>query len=131
MSSSAAVSTSGSQHPPGTIVHLITLKYAPHVSEEAKQDTAADFLALKDKCRLPDGTTYIQSFDGGPNNSPIGLEKGMEYAFVLTFKSGEARDYYEAEDPAHQAFKAVILPNISDISVFDFETGAFARRTLG
>ena len=111
---------------------------------------ASAFMALKDGCRLPDGSRYIVSIDGGNNNSPEGLSKGMEvgycrlpckgrsvmslvimpfqHAFVATFRSTEERDYYLDTDPVHQAFKASIAEKVSDVVVFDFSSGEFTRR---
>lgn len=133
MSGLAAVpqSTAAGSHPQGTIIHIVLFKYAPHVAAEAKHEVAAAFLALKEKSRLPDGSTFIQSIDGGVNSSPEGLSKGLEHAYVVTFRSAKERDYYLDEEPEHQAFKQLLQGKVSDITVFDFESGDFARRILG
>ena len=127
-------------------------QYAPKVTAETKHHVSTAFLALKDACHLPDGSKYILSVDGGLNNSPEGHTKGMEvrpapltriyaahcaplallqHAYVLAFRSTAERDYYLDVDPAHQAFKASIAEKVSDVVVFDFESGDFARRTVG
>ncbi|EKM50331.1 uncharacterized protein PHACADRAFT_264944 [Phanerochaete carnosa HHB-10118-sp] len=113
----------------GATVHVVMFQYAPDVSAATRQHVAAAFLALQDACRLPgSGARYIQSIDGGLNTSPEGHTKGMEHAYVLTFRSAHERDYYLDADPAHQAFKASIADKVSDAVVFDFESGDFARR---
>ena len=53
-------------------------QYAPEVTASTKNNVSAAFLALKDLCRLPNGSKYIQSIDGGLNNSPEGRTKDME-----------------------------------------------------
>jgi len=111
----------------GGIVHIVMFQYHPTVSALTTNNVSSAFIALKDSCHLPDGSRYIVSIDGGRNNSPEGFGKGMEHAFVVTFRSLAERDYYLDRDPAHQIFKASIREKVSDILVFDFESGEFER----
>lgn len=129
-------------------MHIVLFQYGPEITASTKNNVSAAFLALKDACRLPDGSRYVLSIDGGLNNSPEGLAKGMEvrrapvshpshltcsadqHGFVLAFRSAAERDYYLDEDPAHQAFKASIAEKVVDAVVLDFESGEFARRAL-
>ena len=53
-------------------------QYGPEVSTSTKNNVTAAFIGLKEACRLPDGSKYILSIDGGLNNSPEGHTKGME-----------------------------------------------------
>ena len=54
----------------------------------------------------------------GHSSSPEGLEDGLEYGFVLTFESPQARDSYLI-DPHHRAVGDVIGDNAQRIVVFD------------
>ena len=140
-------------------------QFGPSVTSTTKSNVSSAFVALKDSCRLLDGSRYIVSIDGGLNNSPEGQGKGFEvspivpvlssplckrrlavtrtfrhflrpcsyiskHAYVLTFRSVAERDYYLDRDPAHQIFKASIAEKVSDVLVFDFESGEFARNAL-
>ena len=62
----------------GTIVHIVMFQYKPTITTTTKNDVSSAFVALKDACRLPDGSKYVVSVDGGLNNSPEGKAKGME-----------------------------------------------------
>lgn len=62
----------------GQIVHIVLFQYAPSVTASTKNNVSSAFIALKDSCRLLDGSRYIVSIDGGLNNSPEGAGKGME-----------------------------------------------------
>ena len=67
----------------GTIVHMVMFRYQPTLSQSTKNDVASAFLALKDSCRLPDGSRYIVSLDGGSFASPEGRGKGLEVSSNL------------------------------------------------
>ncbi|THG94524.1 hypothetical protein EW026_g6968 [Hermanssonia centrifuga] len=112
---------------PGETVHIVLFQYSPSVTASVKHDVSHAFMALKDTCRLPDGSKYILSIDGGLNTSPEEKTKGMEHAFVVTFRTARERDYYLDQDAAHQVFKASIAEKVQDVVVFDFESGQFAR----
>ena len=66
----------------GTIVHMVMFRYQPTLSQSTKNDVASAFLALKDSCRLPDGSRYIVSLDGGSFASPEGRGKGLEVSSI-------------------------------------------------
>ena len=59
-------------------MHIVMFQYKPAVTASVKNDISSAFIALKDSCRLPDGSKYILSLDGGLNNSPEGMTKGLE-----------------------------------------------------
>ncbi|EMR63123.1 putative stress responsive a b barrel domain-containing protein [Eutypa lata UCREL1] len=78
-------------------------------------------LGLKDKCIHPTSQKpYIKSFTGGKDNSPEGLQNGMQYGFVVVFESLEDRDFYVAKDEAHQAFVKSASPIIEKATVLDY-----------
>ena len=63
----------------------------------------------------------ILSYERGVNNSSEGLTKGLTHAFVLTFKTAKDRDAY-LPHPIHDAFvEKWVKPNISDVTVLDYE----------
>lgn len=69
----------------GAIVHMVMFRYQPTLSQSTKNDVASAFLALKDSCRLPDGSRYIVSLDGGSFTSPEGRGKGLEVSPYYLF----------------------------------------------
>ena len=54
----------------------------------------------------------------GHSSSPEGLEDGLEYGFVVTFESPQARDSYLI-DPHHRVVADAIGDNAQRIVVFD------------
>ena len=54
----------------------------------------------------------------GHSSSPEGLEDGLEYGFVVTFESPQARDAY-LTDPHHRVVADAIGDNAQRIVVFD------------
>lgn len=52
---------------------------------------------------------------------------GPQHAYVVTFRNAAEREYYLDTDPAHVAFKTSIADKVSDVLVFDFESGEFER----
>jgi len=62
----------------------------------------------------------IEDYVSGANNSPEGLTQGYTHGFVMTFGNAEARDAYVSH-PDHERAKAVILPHIESVIIFDFE----------
>jgi len=62
----------------------------------------------------------IEDYVSGANNSPEGMTQGYTHGFVMTFENAEARDAYVSH-PDHERAKAVILPHIESVIIFDFE----------
>ena len=62
----------------------------------------------------------IEDYVSGANNSPEGMTQGYTHGFVMTFENAEARDAYVSH-PDHERVKAVILPHIESVIIFDFE----------
>ncbi|GAA5859002.1 hypothetical protein JCM8547_003963 [Rhodosporidiobolus lusitaniae] len=119
---------------PNIITHIVSLCYKPSTSSAEKHLVGSRFLALQDQCLLPSSWTAAEdqagkpylSVTGGRNNSPEGANKGFEHAWVVTFDSIEARDYYLDTDPVHQDFKAFVKDFVEDVFVVDFEAGVFS-----
>ncbi|GAA5969471.1 hypothetical protein JCM11641_008125 [Rhodosporidiobolus odoratus] len=110
----------------GLITHIVIFKLHPTVSDAERHLLASRFLALQDRCEL-DGKKYL-TVTGGKNNSKEGFEKGLEQAFVVTFETEKARDYYVDTDPAHNEFKELVKDKVADLLVVDFEQGVFCSK---
>jgi hypothetical protein len=48
------------------------------------------------------------------------LADGLTHGFVMTFKDAAARDSY-LPHPEHEKFKALVLPYIEKVVVFDYD----------
>lgn len=53
------------------------------------------------------------------------MQKGLTHGFLIEFASVADRDYYVAKDPAHAKVGQVLLSNMEDIVVVDYEVGVF------
>ncbi|KAI0539985.1 stress responsive A/B barrel domain-containing protein [Xylaria digitata] len=101
--------------------HLVLFQFKADASVEQVEKAYAHMLSLKDSCLHP--TTekpYIKSLTGGKDNSPEGLQNGIQYAFVVEFESIEDRDFYVNNDQAHKAFIANASPIIEKAIVVDY-----------
>ncbi|ROW06617.1 hypothetical protein VMCG_04244 [Cytospora schulzeri] len=108
------------------VIHIVQFQFKEGTSESDKQNVAHEVLALKDRCLGPEtGKPYIKSLTGGKNNSPEGINDGLEYAFVVEFENTEDRDYYVFKDPAHDSFKALGGPKLEKAVVVDYNKGLF------
>ncbi|CEQ42800.1 SPOSA6832_04659, partial [Sporobolomyces salmonicolor] len=135
----------------GLITHIVSFKYKDDTSDAQRHLVASSFLALQDQCHL-EGNPYL-TVTGGKDNSPEGLAKGFQvrscsfergpprrrspslrssqqHAWVVTFETADARDYYTFKDPAHIKFKDLALPFVAEVFVFDFEQGVFCSSRL-
>ncbi|KAF2965015.1 hypothetical protein GQX73_g8554 [Xylaria multiplex] len=101
--------------------HLVLFQFKGEASTESVDKIYADMLSLKDAC-LRDGTQkpYIKSLTGGKDNSPEGLQDGLQYAFVVEFENEDDRNYYVHEDKAHKAFVANLMPLLVKAVVVDY-----------
>ncbi|KZO91929.1 hypothetical protein CALVIDRAFT_541416 [Calocera viscosa TUFC12733] len=107
------------------ITHIVLLAFVPTASAQSLASVAERFLALKTKCKKPDGSTYIKSLVGGKQTSPEGKGKGLQYGFVVEFETEEDRTYYLEADPDHLAFAGSNKGVANDVCVFDFTPGEF------
>lgn len=87
-----------------------------------KLGTSAEFIQrVVDKLRqLTKVIPGITDFSIGTNSSPEGLADGLTHGFVMTFKDAAARDGY-LPHPEHEKFKALVLPYIEKVVVFDYD----------
>lgn len=56
----------------------------------------------------------------GPYDSPEGLNDGFTHGFIMTFASPAARDAY-LPHPEHERVKAIVVPRLARVLVFDFD----------
>lgn len=65
----------------------------------------------------------LLDFACGPYASGEGLNDGFTHGFIMTFSSPEARDAY-LPHPEHERVKAVVVPCLARVMVFDFNAPA-------
>ncbi|KAI1173730.1 stress responsive A/B barrel domain-containing protein [Nemania sp. FL0916] len=101
--------------------HLVLFQFKTDASADKVEEAYLNMLSLKDKCLHPTTQTpYIKSFTGGRDNSPEGLQSGIQYAFVVEFENIADRDFYVHNDQAHKAFVANASPIIEKAIVVDY-----------
>jgi len=96
------------------VKHIALLKFKAGTTQEQIDQIMADLLELSESV---DG---IEDYVGGLNNSPEGLNDGFTHGFIMTFGNGAGRDAY-LPHPAHESFKATVLPHVERVVVFDFD----------
>ena len=87
-----------------------------------KLGTSAEFIqrVVDELSRLTKVIPGITDFSIGTNSSPEGLADGLTHGFVMTFEDASARDGY-LPHPEHEKFKALVLPYIEKVVVFDYD----------
>ncbi|KAK6839162.1 hypothetical protein PG990_010788 [Apiospora arundinis] len=109
-----------------TVVHIVQFRFKDGTSPEAVSEACAHMCSLKETCVHPQSNKpYITSLTGGKDNSPEGLQEGIQYAFVAHFATIEDRDYYVKTDPVHQNFIKTNGPLIEKAIVVDYTMGEF------
>ncbi|KAI1114822.1 stress responsive A/B barrel domain-containing protein [Nemania sp. NC0429] len=101
--------------------HLVLFQFKADASAKEVEKIYQDMLSLKDNCLHPTTQNpYIKSLTGGKDNSPEGLQNGIQYAFVVEFESEADRDFYVKNDQAHKAFVANASPIFEKAIVVDY-----------
>ncbi|KAK7906487.1 hypothetical protein PG985_016224 [Apiospora marii] len=109
-----------------TVVHIVQFRFKDGTSAEAVSQACAHMLSLKETClHAQSNKPYITALTGGKDNSPEGLQNGIQYAFVVHFATTEDRDYYVKTDPVHQEFIKANGPLIEKAIVVDYTMGEF------
>jgi hypothetical protein len=93
--------------------HIALVKFKAGTSDNKIEELFLEIQRLKD--RIPG----IVDFTWGKNNSPEGLDQGFTHGFVMTMKDAAARDAY-LPHPEHERVKAIVLPFVESVVVFDF-----------
>ncbi|KXV59189.1 MULTISPECIES: Dabb family protein [Acetobacter] len=114
---------------PGVVRHMVMFQFRPETTQAQRQEVTRRFLALAQASRRPDGSAVIQALEAGPQTSGENADLGLDYGYLVTFRSEGDRNYYVGRpivqghghyDPAHDAFKAFAAPYLAKAVVFDF-----------
>ncbi|KAI1192192.1 stress responsive A/B barrel domain-containing protein [Nemania serpens] len=101
--------------------HLVMFQFKADASAEEVEKTYLGMLSLRDNClHSTTQKPYIKSLTGGKDNSPEGLQNGIQYAFVVEFESTADRDFYVHNDQAHKTFVTNAWPIIEKAIVVDY-----------
>ena len=95
------------------IRHVVCFKFKKNAKGTDIDNLIKSFFSLQHK--IPD----ILSIEGGKNNSPENLNKGLTHCFLITFKDKKARTNY-LPHPEHQAFVDSLKPILKDAFVIDY-----------
>ncbi|WP_111641828.1 Dabb family protein [Marinimicrobium alkaliphilum] len=95
------------------IRHILLIKFNSQATAEKLKDLRALFESM------PDAVSGVESVEWGLNDSPEGKNQGYTHAVVMNFTDESARQAY-LPHPAHDALKAVFIPLLDDIIVFDY-----------
>ena len=96
------------------IKHIALLKFKEGTSAEQIDSL---FSVIMDITETIPG---IEDYVAGTNCSPEGLNQGFTHGFIMTFSDAAARDAY-LPHPEHERVKALLLPHVHTVAVFDFE----------
>lgn len=96
------------------VKHIVLLRFKEGTSPEQIDGI---FDSLLD---MTESIPGIEDHVSGPNCSPEGLAQDYTHAFIMTFTDSAARDAY-LRHPEHERVKALILPAVDSMLVFDFE----------
>ncbi|KAI1194399.1 stress responsive A/B barrel domain-containing protein [Nemania serpens] len=101
--------------------HLVLFQFKAEATAEEVEKAYLHMLSLKDNCLHPaTQKPYIRSLTGGKDNSPEGLQNGIQYAFVVEFETVADRGFYLNDDEAHKAFLANASPIFEKVIVVDY-----------
>jgi hypothetical protein len=96
------------------VKHIALLKFKDGTPVERIQEAFDQILDITET--IPG----IEDYVSGPNSSPEGLNQGYTHGFIMTFADAAARDSY-LPHPEHERVKALLMPLLDSLLVFDFE----------
>ena len=97
------------------IKHIVCFKFLDTAPPSEVKKIEEMFLLLQEK--IPG----VLKIEGGENNSPENLNKGLTHCFIITFKDESARANY-LPHPEHQNFVTQLKPHLDDVLVIDFKS---------
>ncbi|NHO54459.1 Dabb family protein [Acetobacter estunensis] len=118
---------------PGIVRHMVMFRFRPETTQAQKAEVTRRFLALAKASRRSNGAPVIASLEAGPQNSGENADEGLQYGYLVTFRSEGDRNFYVGRpvvtdaaflDPAHDAFKTFAGPFLEKAVVFDFTVSA-------
>ena len=95
------------------IRHILLISFKDTTSAEQATHVMNEF------CTIPERIPGVVSVEWGVNNSPEGLNKQYSHTVLMTFADEASRENY-LPHPEHEALKAVFVPLLEDIIVFDY-----------
>ncbi len=69
---------------------------------------------------MPDKIEGVSGVEWGINDSPEKLNQGYTHSVLMNFADEDVRQRY-LPHPEHEALKAVLIPLLDDIVVFDYQ----------
>ena len=93
--------------------HIVIFKFGASAPPAQVAEITRRFGLLKDS--IPG----ILAYEHGVNNSPEGLNKGLDHVYQITFESAAARDAY-LPHAAHQRFVGLLDGALEDVMVVDY-----------
>ena len=99
------------------VKHYGCFQFKAHISEF---QISACFQAMAGMVGCIPG---LLDFHCGPYDSAEGLNDGYTHGFIMTFASPTARDEY-LPHPVHEEVKAIVVPCLERVVVFDFNLPA-------
>ena len=96
------------------IRHILLIKFKDSVKPLDIETSKTLFETIQEKIE------GIVSVEWGLNDSPEDLNKGFTHSVLMTFVDENARQNY-LPHPEHDALKAVFVPLLEDIVVFDYQ----------
>src|SRR5258708_16706969 len=91
----------------GPIRHVVHFKFKSDATPAQIQKITEEFAALKTKI------SEVDSLEWGKNVSPEGLSKGLDYCWIVSFKTARDRDAYLVHPPP-KAFVDILKPTLAD-----------------
>lgn len=98
----------------GRVRHMVICRFQAGTPAERIDQLMGMVLGMEGK--IPG----IVSIEGGPYDSPEGMNQGYSHGFLVTFESPAARDVY-LPHPEHEVVRDALLPHIESVVAFDFE----------
>lgn len=95
------------------IRHILLIKFNDQANAEKIGEVRSLFEAA------PEQVEGVETVEWGVNDSPEGLNQGYTHSVLMTFADEQGRQNY-LPHPAHEALKAVFVPLLDDIVVFDY-----------
>ena len=96
------------------VKHIALIKFKAGTTESKIEALMGEIKKLRKL--IPGLVDYI----GGTYSSPEGMNQGFTHGFIMTFKDAAARDAYLPHSE-HERVKALVLPYVESVVVFDFE----------
>ena len=95
------------------IRHILLIQFKPETTPAQIAAVKAAFLGIPEKI---DGVTDVE---WGENDSPEGKNQGYTHCVFMTFRDEAGRQAY-LPHPQHEALKAIFVPTLQNITVFDY-----------